>query len=120
MTCYIVFFFFFQAEDGIRDFHVTGVQTCALPISRAVGLGHRGPGSSEGAFERGRPRDRARVDRGRRPGALTAQAQEVPPPLGRRGRPDPLRLGASPRSIPPVLHSSSWTGASSDWRTSTA
>src|SRR5690606_40453129 len=26
--------FFFQAEDGIRDFHVTGVQTCALPISR--------------------------------------------------------------------------------------
>src|SRR5207302_2841134 len=25
---------FFQAEDGIRDFHVTGVQTCALPISR--------------------------------------------------------------------------------------
>src|SRR5690606_39725251 len=24
-----------QAEDGIRDFHVTGVQTCALPISRA-------------------------------------------------------------------------------------
>src|SRR5690606_40940279 len=26
------YFFFFQAEDGIRDFHVTGVQTCALPI----------------------------------------------------------------------------------------
>src|SRR5690606_39529104 len=25
---------FFQAEDGIRDFHVTGVQTCALPISQ--------------------------------------------------------------------------------------
>src|SRR5690606_40477870 len=29
------FIFFFQAEDGIRDFHVTGVQTCALPISLA-------------------------------------------------------------------------------------
>src|SRR5690606_39829452 len=28
--------FFFQAEDGIRDFHVTGVQTCALPISLPV------------------------------------------------------------------------------------
>src|SRR5690625_6186152 len=27
--------FFFQAEDGIRDGHVTGVQTCALPICRA-------------------------------------------------------------------------------------
>src|SRR2546426_11793150 len=30
------FFFFFQAEDGIRDYKVTGVQTCALPISSAV------------------------------------------------------------------------------------
>src|SRR5437870_10699135 len=29
-----VLFFFFQAEDGIRVGHVTGVQTCALPISR--------------------------------------------------------------------------------------
>src|SRR2546426_7443372 len=28
-------FFFFQAEDGIRDYKVTGVQTCALPISPA-------------------------------------------------------------------------------------
>src|SRR2546427_1487385 len=28
------FFFFFQAEDGIRDLTVTGVQTCALPICR--------------------------------------------------------------------------------------
>src|SRR5438445_10674590 len=27
-----MFFFFFQAEDGIRDIGVTGVQTCALPI----------------------------------------------------------------------------------------
>src|SRR2546430_14311373 len=35
-----LFFFFFQAEDGIRDLTVTGVQTCALPISRLglVGL----------------------------------------------------------------------------------
>src|SRR2546421_6828183 len=31
---FIVFFFFFQAEDGIRDLIVTGVQTCALPILR--------------------------------------------------------------------------------------
>src|SRR5690349_22498820 len=28
----VYFFFFFQAEDGIRDLYVTGVQTCALPI----------------------------------------------------------------------------------------
>src|SRR2546425_12980749 len=33
MAC-VLFFFFFQAEDGIRDKLVTGVQTCALPISR--------------------------------------------------------------------------------------
>src|SRR2546425_11432237 len=42
-----VLFFFFQAEDGIRDKLVTGVQTCALPIwvkrgeFRLMGFGHR-------------------------------------------------------------------------------
>src|SRR5699024_11354398 len=36
-------FFFFQAEDGIRDRNVTGVQTCALPIC------HRPPGADRGA-----------------------------------------------------------------------
>src|SRR5260221_168746 len=35
-----MFFFFFQAEDGIRDHCVTGVQTCALPIC-SVWKGHR-------------------------------------------------------------------------------
>src|SRR2546430_5107045 len=34
MACFFCFFFF-QAEDGIRDLTVTGVQTCALPISRS-------------------------------------------------------------------------------------
>src|SRR2546423_2282320 len=33
MNMCVCFFFFFQAEDGIRDKLVTGVQTCALPIS---------------------------------------------------------------------------------------
>src|SRR5690606_39801073 len=32
-------YFFFQAEDGIRDFHVTGVQTCALPILKYIDSG---------------------------------------------------------------------------------
>src|SRR2546422_5594338 len=32
MLCLFCYFFFFQAEDGIRDVAVTGVQTCALPI----------------------------------------------------------------------------------------
>src|SRR5438874_9664505 len=35
--CVLAFFFFFQAEDGIRDLYVTGVQTCALPISKPTG-----------------------------------------------------------------------------------
>src|SRR5690606_41114393 len=34
VVSYVCCFFFFQAEDGIRDFHVTGVQTCTLPICR--------------------------------------------------------------------------------------
>src|SRR5256885_4426920 len=42
----VEFFFFFQAEDGIRDYKVTGVQTCALPIfprasARGVASGHK-------------------------------------------------------------------------------
>src|SRR5256884_2744379 len=35
MSCVLCLFFFFQAEDGIRDVAVTGVQTCALPILHA-------------------------------------------------------------------------------------
>src|SRR2546426_6789484 len=34
----VLVFFFFQAEDGIRDYKVTGVQTCALPISAAAAV----------------------------------------------------------------------------------
>src|SRR6266496_5719090 len=40
------FHFFFQAEDGIRDLYVTGVQTCALPIRRPPPDGRRRPGPS--------------------------------------------------------------------------
>src|SRR5690349_6557080 len=44
------FFFFFQAEDGIRDLYVTGVQTCALPISH-----HRCNRSNASGGPMGRP-----------------------------------------------------------------
>src|SRR5688572_32475518 len=58
------FFFFFQAEDGIRDLTVTGVQTCALPISgsaskaRLNGRGarhsHKGRAEQRGTAQSGR------------------------------------------------------------------
>src|SRR2546421_9569138 len=61
--------FFFQAEDGIRDLIVTGVQTCALPISsrspsgsarcRATGACRRGESSSRAAGRRSTPLRRA-------------------------------------------------------------
>src|SRR2546426_5380164 len=40
----LLYHFFFQAEDGIRDYKVTGVQTCALPISRWDQSGGGGDG----------------------------------------------------------------------------
>src|SRR5260370_18920480 len=46
-----VFFFFFQAEDGIRDSSVTGVQTCALPISLSFGAGSGRIGDAEAAAD---------------------------------------------------------------------
>src|SRR2546430_4891321 len=49
-------FFFFQAEDGIRDLTVTGVQTCALPISdpqsKGEDDGEREPGTAGECAER--------------------------------------------------------------------
>src|SRR6266540_31908 len=47
------FFFFFQAEDGIRDRDVTGVQTCALPISKGLADGEV-KGEDETLIEIGR------------------------------------------------------------------
>src|SRR5256886_6978114 len=55
-VCDFLFFFFFQAEDGIRDLTVTGVQTCALPIWRELYVD-----AQDQAHHRGGP---ARADRG--------------------------------------------------------
>src|SRR5437016_9872737 len=56
---FVCLFFFFQAEDGIRDWSVTGVQTCALPIyacrgggrGGAAGLSHRAGGGWGGVHQ---------------------------------------------------------------------
>src|SRR5262249_56529756 len=76
--------FFFQAEDGIRYWSVTGVQTCALPISaaqagpRSSGAAPSGPArrADRGNAERGRRRDAPA--RGRRHGTHAGGAAAVP------------------------------------------
>src|SRR5438093_10098923 len=65
-----MFVFFFQAEDGIRDWSVTGVQTCALPISQLVG---RGPGGAQQV-------EAARLDLARRQQAAHAAAHAAVDP----------------------------------------
>src|SRR5256885_5673876 len=50
------FLFFFQAEDGIRDYKVTGVQTCALPISVFAGRDVEAVVIIESRAGRGEPR----------------------------------------------------------------
>src|SRR5256885_13877068 len=80
----LVFFFFFQAEDGIRDYKVTGVQTCALPICHGhARSGPRAPGAV--------PRDRAPGG-----GAGVRIVRFTASPPGRGGRPRPRRTPAPP------------------------
>src|SRR5229473_6550981 len=55
---FLLFFFFFQAQDGIRDKLVTGVQTCALPIS-----GRRGDPRRDASGERPAEREARRPER---------------------------------------------------------
>src|SRR2546430_7330323 len=58
----VVWFFFFQAEDGIRDLTVTGVQTCALPISARSPGRRADAGAGRQRVRRG-GRDRGGADR---------------------------------------------------------
>src|SRR5688500_13869639 len=59
--------FFFQAEDGIRDYKVTGVQTCALPIYRQVGTFPKGSDLSARATGKSGPSRKVRTCRHGRP-----------------------------------------------------
>src|SRR5438105_11177408 len=81
------FFFFFQAEDGIRDPLVTGVQTCALPIypDRGVCQNHR-------RVRRVRP---VRRERRRRPARA---AGSLPPSAARRRALSRAMSASNPRS----------------------
>src|SRR2546426_677620 len=71
-----LFFFFFQAEDGIRDYKVTGVQTCALPISPG-GAGAQGE-------RRSRRGEKARDHPGRDRTRTGAKATDVNPQKRRK------------------------------------
>src|SRR5439155_13709166 len=80
--------FFFQAEDGIRDGHVTGVQTCALPICSDTSPPLDRRGRSVRAVGLGCLRDSPGVVRrdGQRPGAAqgrSAHSFDARPPLAR-------------------------------------
>src|SRR6266446_9207756 len=70
------FYFFFQAEDGIRDYKVTGVQTCALPIYGVPG--ELGAADLTSAFVGGDPHRVGRLSGdvgGRRAGDVHVAAQ---------------------------------------------
>src|SRR5207249_9643334 len=90
--CRCLCFFFFQAEDGIRDRNVTGVQTCALPIYAfaVAGLDY----ASMGAMSSG-PTGDYRYWQGARPDDL---ASMLPTPAARRLRSEERRVGKECRS----------------------
>src|SRR5206468_8516782 len=76
------FFFFFQAEDGIRDLIVTGVQTCALPISASAPWATACAASRAG----GRPGRRGRVVCRRRATRRRAARRGFPDAAASRAR----------------------------------
>src|SRR2546430_6455998 len=75
----MLFFFFFQAEDGIRDLTVTGVQTCALPISRTSRSGQRLVTCSAGnpPVQRTRAARRSSVARDRKSTRLNSSHSQI-------------------------------------------
>src|SRR2546422_10380501 len=94
-------FFFFQAEDGIRDVAVTGVQTCALPICRESRFlrGDLRPAEGRDAGAPGRRRCLPRVRRSARPArGATLGRLEAATCAGVRARSEERRVGEECRS----------------------
>src|SRR5262249_56871202 len=92
-------FFFFQAEDGIRDWSVTGVQTCALPIWRRSRWRDRGRAAARPTSmpdRRGTSGSGVRTGRGRR---TTARPPASLPRRGARPRSGKRRGGERGRIV---------------------
>src|SRR5205085_4834750 len=93
----LLFVFFFQAEDGIRDLTVTGVQTCALPISRRrLRPARRRAGRPRGQG-RGARRSRRRGGSGAPP-ACAARAPRTACGAPRSRRSEERRVGKEGRA----------------------
>src|SRR2546422_5005181 len=80
---FLLVFFFFQAEDGIRDVAVTGVQTCALPISRTSWTLPKGVSTLSSATE---PTTRRSPTPAPRRGEVPVEQEREPLPRLRRER----------------------------------
>src|SRR5690554_7180073 len=99
--CYCVLLFFFQAEDGIRDADVTGVQTCALPISPGLASG-QSPGA----------RGDGRASRSALSGVPGAQSRQQLSGGGAAARSEERRVGKECRSwLSPDVQNNRYAGA---------
>src|SRR5688572_31334843 len=97
MTSYWIIFFFFQAEDGIRDLTVTGVQTCALPIYELVAEHVEAPRQHVGDRELQVHQGIEQSDLAEAPAAELAEAIEQRPQHDQR-RSEEHRVGKECRS----------------------
>src|SRR5262249_59800243 len=97
----VVSFFCFQAEDGIRDWSVTGVQTCALPICGTIAR-------KTSPFAAPRPRSQSAAFISRLPAGFRRSSASAPPPQATRTdcavasrmvRSEERRVGEEGRSV---------------------
>src|SRR5256885_7498649 len=94
----MVYLFFFQAEDGIRDYKVTGVQTCALPIYllTAAGVPVFGPSAAAAQIESSKIFAKQLMDQAGIPCALAHTFDD--PVVAVRFRSEERRVGKEGRS----------------------
>src|SRR5258707_3110713 len=95
------FVFFFKAEDGIRDIGVTGVQTCALPISPRQSVLHQTPPESHPALTSPL---RSQSPKATAPSGPCARSGTCPNPSPPAPRLPPVHATAARRAASPGVH----------------